>query len=111
MPGLDNSDQELMIDRRAPGIVEEKEEHHGEDGLRFSDVLHVQLLPLTCGPMRRGAHVSAAVTARAVLHRIRVPFRACVDALTRDWSCIQVFVQRYIQHSGSPACYIILFLK
>ena len=28
-------------------------------------------------------------------------FRACVDALTRDWSCIQVFVQRYIQHSGS----------
>jgi len=44
-------------------------------GLRFSDVLHVQLLPLTCGSIRRGAHVSAAVTARAVLHRIRVPPR------------------------------------
>jgi hypothetical protein len=31
---------------------------------RSGAVLHVQLLQLTCGPMRRGAHMSAAVTAR-----------------------------------------------
>ena len=35
-------------------------------------VLYVQLLPLTCGPHGAWAHTSAAVTARAVLHRISV---------------------------------------
>ena len=48
MPGLDNSDQELMIDRRAPGIVEEKEEHH--DGARDRH-MHDELTNnlITCG--------------------------------------------------------------
>jgi len=33
------------------------------------DEVPVQSLPLTCGPMCRGAHVSMAVTARAVTAR------------------------------------------
>ena len=36
------------------------------DGRGFGAVTARAVVPLTCGPMRRGAHVSVAVTARAV---------------------------------------------